>query len=163
MMTVEQFKDICDLMVNAIDKKRQLFHIKSNIKVEAIAFPYQPSPVIYLEGDVKITYDELGDFAKDFETSTSALDAFGYQVTRTLLDDENIAAPVWPININGFKESAEKFIDTPLKFAEEFLGSFETSDCLHKQCPECNGTGNKVHGGSCIHSISCPCKDCTPH
>lgn len=33
--------------------------------------------------------------------------------------------------------------------------------CLHKNCPNCHGTGQSVHG-TCIHMISCPCKSCTP-
>lgn len=34
------------------------------------------------------------------------------------------------------------------------------SDCLHKSCTTCNGTGISIYGGSCIHGISCSCKDC---
>lgn len=35
------------------------------------------------------------------------------------------------------------------------------SDCMHDNCPTCNGTGvSRVTGGSCIHGISCPCKKC---
>ncbi len=34
--------------------------------------------------------------------------------------------------------------------------------CLHEQCPECNGTGNKANGEKCIHFISCPCPKCNP-
>ena len=34
--------------------------------------------------------------------------------------------------------------------------------CLHKTCPECNGTGKKKDGTQCIHYISCPCKKCNP-
>ena len=60
MVTVEQFKEICELMVKEIDRKRQLFHIKSGIKVEAVAFPYQPSPVIYLWDS--LTHDNFPTF-----------------------------------------------------------------------------------------------------
>ncbi len=35
--------------------------------------------------------------------------------------------------------------------------------CLHRQCPECKGTGGKKDGIICIHMISCPCKGCTPY
>lgn len=38
----------------------------------------------------------------------------------------------------------------------------EDRGCLHKQCPNCNGTGQSVHG-TCIHMISCPCKSCSPY
>lgn len=33
--------------------------------------------------------------------------------------------------------------------------------CLHKQCPNCNGTGFGKRG-VCVHMISCPCVNCTP-
>lgn len=36
------------------------------------------------------------------------------------------------------------------------------SPCMHDSCPECNGTGVKKYGGSCIHGISCPCPKCSP-
>jgi len=36
------------------------------------------------------------------------------------------------------------------------------SDCLHDNCPECHGTGNKDNGGICVHFISCSCSKCTP-
>jgi hypothetical protein len=35
--------------------------------------------------------------------------------------------------------------------------------CLHDGCPECLGTGRKLDGSMCIHSISCPCPKCTPY
>lgn len=42
-------------------------------------------------------------------------------------------------------------------------GYRKVSDCLHDNCPSCNGTGMKLDGtGHCIHMISCPCKRCTP-
>lgn len=34
--------------------------------------------------------------------------------------------------------------------------------CMHKQCPECHGTGRKANGDVCIHYISCPCPKCNP-
>lgn len=46
-----------------------------------------------------------------------------------------------------------------------FLGvdyTKEIDKCLHKNCPECHGTGVKLNGGICIHMISCPCPRCTP-
>lgn len=34
-------------------------------------------------------------------------------------------------------------------------------ECLHLKCSECNGTGFKKNGlGTCVHMISCPCKNC---
>jgi hypothetical protein len=34
--------------------------------------------------------------------------------------------------------------------------------CLHTQCPECNGTGQKKNGlGICVHHLSCSCPKCT--
>lgn len=38
----------------------------------------------------------------------------------------------------------------------------KASNCMHDNCPECNGSGVKKTGGACIHSISCPCPKCTP-
>jgi len=35
--------------------------------------------------------------------------------------------------------------------------------CLHDSCPDCKGTGVKLDGSYCIHSISCPCPKCTPY
>lgn len=32
--------------------------------------------------------------------------------------------------------------------------------CIHDQCPDCLGTGIKVFGGLCVHSISCDCPKC---
>lgn len=37
-----------------------------------------------------------------------------------------------------------------------------TSNCLHDNCNECNGTGIKANGGMCIHNISCSCNKCSP-
>ena len=34
--------------------------------------------------------------------------------------------------------------------------------CLHNECPQCWGTGVKLDGGFCIHSMSCPCPKCSP-
>jgi len=35
--------------------------------------------------------------------------------------------------------------------------------CMHDNCPECNGTGQKTDGrGSCVHMISCLCPKCSP-
>lgn len=36
------------------------------------------------------------------------------------------------------------------------------SDCLHRQCSDCEGTGTKKSGECCVHFISCPCQNCTP-
>lgn len=38
----------------------------------------------------------------------------------------------------------------------------DQSDCLHKACTLCRGTGRNAKGGHCIHAISCPCKNCSP-
>ncbi len=35
-------------------------------------------------------------------------------------------------------------------------------ECLHKQCPECHGTGKKLNNELCVHYLSCPCPRCTP-
>lgn len=38
----------------------------------------------------------------------------------------------------------------------------KVSNCLHKSCSECNGTGIRKDGrGMCIHGIACPCPDCS--
>lgn len=44
---------------------------------------------------------------------------------------------------------------------KEYLGNFESSNCLHKQCSQCGGTGTKLNGRDCIHYISCSCEKCS--
>lgn len=34
--------------------------------------------------------------------------------------------------------------------------------CKHDGCSQCHGTGVRVDGGQCVHSISCPCPKCNP-
>ena len=36
------------------------------------------------------------------------------------------------------------------------------SDCKHNQCRSCVGTGVRIDGSRCVHSISCLCARCTP-
>lgn len=38
----------------------------------------------------------------------------------------------------------------------------EAQSCMHDQCYECSGTGQKRTGGMCIHMLSCPCPKCSP-
>lgn len=33
--------------------------------------------------------------------------------------------------------------------------------CMHKNCPNCHGTGTGRFG-TCVHMISCPCPSCSP-
>lgn len=33
--------------------------------------------------------------------------------------------------------------------------------CLHKSCPECQGSGLKRDGTMCIHGVYCNCCECT--
>jgi hypothetical protein len=44
------------------------------------------------------------------------------------------------------------------------IGLYENaSGCLHNNCSDCNGTGQRKDGlGHCIHMISCPCPKCSP-
>lgn len=35
--------------------------------------------------------------------------------------------------------------------------------CMHDACPSCIGTGIKLDGSMCIHSISCHCSKCSPY
>lgn len=35
------------------------------------------------------------------------------------------------------------------------------SNCLHENCPRCNGTGISNLGGVCIHNIACNCPKCS--
>ena len=37
-----------------------------------------------------------------------------------------------------------------------------STNCLHDKCNECLGTGVKIDGRVCAHSISCPCHKCSP-
>jgi len=36
----------------------------------------------------------------------------------------------------------------------------QPSDCMHDNCPTCQGTGIDVFGKRCVHWLSCPCKKC---
>jgi hypothetical protein len=38
-----------------------------------------------------------------------------------------------------------------------------TIPCMHDQCSQCKGTGERKDGlGVCVHMISCPCPKCSP-
>ena len=34
--------------------------------------------------------------------------------------------------------------------------------CLHDQCTQCHGTGVRLNGSPCVHSLSCSCSKCSP-
>ncbi len=34
--------------------------------------------------------------------------------------------------------------------------------CAHLRCTECGGSGTKADGSTCVHMISCRCKQCSP-
>ena len=36
------------------------------------------------------------------------------------------------------------------------------SPCAHNQCMQCHGTGIKLDGTYCIHSLYCSCPNCSP-
>lgn len=42
----------------------------------------------------------------------------------------------------------------------EKLNKGKDSVCYHDNCSECNGSGIRNDGTSCIHLISCPCSKC---
>lgn len=56
----------------------------------------------------------------------------------------------------------EESIRSTQKINNTSLNNQYSNNCLHDQCPECNGTGNKKNGEKCIHYISCPCSKCNP-
>lgn len=37
------------------------------------------------------------------------------------------------------------------------------SNCMHDNCPNCNGTGRSIYGGACVHGLVCPCDKCRIH
>lgn len=41
--------------------------------------------------------------------------------------------------------------------------STDSQECLHTKCKECNGTGEKTDGQTCVHYISCPCRKRTAY
>ena len=43
-----------------------------------------------------------------------------------------------------------------------FSGKLEEDNCMHRRCPECKGTGITQTGSCCVHSLSCPCRRCSP-
>lgn len=47
-------------------------------------------------------------------------------------------------------------------FTEITEDNLKERECLHKQCPECYGTGKKKNGDLCVHHVSCPCPICSP-
>ena len=42
-------------------------------------------------------------------------------------------------------------------YVNENIEKENIQECLHKQCPNCLGTGRKQNGEYCVHCISCPC------
>lgn len=60
-----------------------------------------------------------------------------------------------PIGVGDFSQYFEKLNRQP-----RIVQPVEKSDCLHVNCPSCKGTGVNQFGTSCIHGISCPCKNC---
>lgn len=48
------------------------------------------------------------------------------------------------------------------KIFNKEVNDVDLRPCLHDQCTECDGTGKKKNGQTCIHYISCPCPKCTP-
>lgn len=155
MVTSEEFTEICHTMAMCIGK--QLVHIETNTKVEYVAFPVD-NAFIQLEGDKRISYENYHEYQKDFESVKKALSAFGYTITRNLFDDKKSKSNPW----DNIADKIQDAFSDPLEFAQQYMGKFEHSNCLHKQCPECGGTGTKINGGTCIHGISCPCPNCSP-
>jgi len=164
MINEAEFKRICDYIVNYIDKKQKVYHIKTGIYIESVGFPYEPSPFIKLDNSQVITYNEYPEeLADDFTDIHKALNAFGYTVVKTLLEDSELHKILWPNidwdkEVNNFKE---KFLEyNPFDYV---FGPKDNTNCLHASCATCNGTGiNKNTGGPCIHAISCPCVKCSP-
>lgn len=57
-----------------------------------------------------------------------------------------------------------KELEDRIRELENVRGVTKFSDCMHDNCPSCNGTGLRKDGlGACIHGISCPCRRCTPY
>lgn len=60
-------------------------------------------------------------------------------------------------------EIEPKELDTWLKTTEQKRRKKqdEQFECLHKNCAQCGGTGNRKDGlGNCVHMLSCPCFRC---
>lgn len=70
--------------------------------------------------------------------------------------------------------SLEEIIKTPIvsdyivdqykrdNFFDSSNGIKKYSECLHKQCTRCKGTGVTKRGEPCLHYLSCQCPKCTP-
>ena len=43
-----------------------------------------------------------------------------------------------------------------------FSNKRSKSNCMHDNCPQCQGAGVKSNGQSCVHMISCRCERCNP-
>lgn len=37
----------------------------------------------------------------------------------------------------------------------------ESEQCAHDKCSECNGTGRKRNGETCVHFLVCNCSKCS--
>ena len=172
MITEDEFKRICDYIVNCIDKKQKVYHIKTGISIEAVGFPYEPSPFIKLDNGQVVTYNEYPEeLVDDFTDIHKALNSFGYTVVKTLLEDSEIHKTLWPNfdwdkeinNFNNFRKKLQEYNPFENNPFDYVFGPKDNTNCLHATCPTCNGTGvNKTTGGPCIHGISCPCSKCTP-
>ena len=64
------------------------------------------------------------------------------------------------------RESYEKYLKRKQKQHLESIQQAKEINwqpCLHDGCLQCHGTGRKLDGSMCVHSISCPCPKCTPY
>jgi hypothetical protein len=72
----------------------------------------------------------------------------------------------WDIIPPKKKETEEDRINQYLKKRKldpnKFVLEPGSKVCLHKECPNCHGTGVGRSGSACIHGISCPCEECLP-
>lgn len=50
----------------------------------------------------------------------------------------------------------------PWTWGNQLQSDPKEQQCLHRECPECHGTGRKKNGLMCVHHLSCPCPSCTP-
>lgn len=69
------------------------------------------------------------------------------------------------ISIVNYNDEYRRQYEENLRLRQlEHLKNIKSSwrPCLHETCTQCHGTGIKLDGEICVHSISCPCPRCTP-
>ena len=167
MITAKQFENLCHKLIKHRKTRGELIHIESGAPINGVYLPMGETYAKIEIGDKTISYGDFREFEKDFETPATVAKAFGAKRVLTLAEIEG-HKPTW----DEINEELEDMFRDPIEATKEVvknvtnifdkLGTRIPDNCLHKRCPDCGGTGIKIDGEMCIHSISCLCSNCTP-